>query len=583
MARHLSSVWTTLTMAFLVVANANAGHLFTQSSANTAIDLEAGSSLEITQQTFEGGGPNGLISLNFKQISTGDAAEDWSAGDALTLTIESYSRTFTFDTLAADIPGATQTASSLVANDPTLAAANITPTPGVPLAFTVAATSGRFTLEGYRIFVNGATLNGTGAAPIDQSQVVTAEPAVEEAEPVVVVVVEEKTKFEPDANSNQKGLGSHLDSINGNVTGGLATVISFLEDLTPESKALALKIISPQQSQVLGQMSTATVAVGLDNVEVRLDAIRNNFTQSTLADGSDERAGNHRHHRGLSSGDYGVRDRHGWLRAVGGKSRQNSEDGFAGSNNTVLGAIGGMDITTPNDLTLGVAFGYTRTAVDMDDFRSGDDTDIDTYQLTTYFNKTFDEFYLEGMLSYAYQDYTTSRNTHLTGIARGDFHGNMYAARLVGGYPIDLTDEIILTPYVGGEVLHISQKSYTETGAGVLSLNVASSSADRFGTYLGFKLRSIQEFEDGSVLSPMIQFDWRREWKVDGIDSRTSFVGGGGDFQSIGQNIDHNVFSLTGRLDWRRSDAFSLGVEVGGKAASKFRSYNGRVYAKWRF
>lgn len=347
--------------------------------------------------------------------------------------------------------------------------------------------------------------------------------------------------------------------------------------MTDESKALAMKLISPEQSQALGQSASNTVSTSFDTVQVRLDSVRNGGVESSIS------AGNY--DSGLSSGDEtsSILERHMWIKAIGGTADQKSKNGFAGSDSDYHGVMGGLDLTTESNLTIGAAFAYARSNVNMNDFRNGDGADIDTYQLTGYFTRPIQKFYLEGMVTYAYHDFKTTRNTHLTGVAHGDFNGDMLAVRLVTGLPIALASDTTFTPYLGVEGFHSKQNSYTETGAGALSLAVSSNTANRFRTLAGVKLATDKQLTDGSILTPMMQVNWRHEFNVDGVNTTSSFLGGGGNFESVGQNVERNVYGLSGRLNWTKTERLSLGVELGTEAASGYRSYNGQLYGNWKF
>jgi len=538
----------------LVSFSANAGHLFTQGSSNTPINLKSGQGIEITQLSYESAGASGLVDIHF--LGTGvDNNVSWSAGDSLKVTIGSWSQTFSYDTLATDFSNVTQSASSFRATDPTLAAANITPSGTT--TFTIEATSGQFTFDGYRISVNGARYNGSNSGPIDQSQVVSS------------------STFQSNAGSNQKtGVGQHLDQISGNVGGKLDDFITLLASQTPEKQQEVLKSISPEQSQALGQSVNNTVSGSFDTVQVRLDSLR--------LGGTDVQ--NLNHSSGLSSGGVldGILERHAWVKALGGKSKQDSEDGFAGADSRYHGVMGGMDFTNSSDLTLGAAFAYARTDVNMNDYRDGDGADIDTYQLTAYFNQSFERFYVEGMLTYAYQNYETKRNTHVIGVAKGDFDGDMFAARLVSCMPLYL-EQFAVTPFFGVEAYHTRQRGYTEKGADYLSMHINSNESNRFRSLVGTKVSKEFELSDGSILTPTLQVSWRHEFKEDGITTTSSFLGGGGQFESVGQNVDRNTGSISGRVNWAKTDSLSLGVELGAEASSGYRAYNGQLYADWTF
>ncbi len=85
-----------LFFSMFISSAANAGHLFTQASANTPIALNSGQGINVTQLTYEGAGTNGRVLMYF---SGGGASTAWSAGDAVQITISGWTETFQYDTL----------------------------------------------------------------------------------------------------------------------------------------------------------------------------------------------------------------------------------------------------------------------------------------------------------------------------------------------------------------------------------------------------------------------------------------------------------------------------------------------------
>lgn len=534
-----------LVTLFLPVS-AQAGHLFTQASANTPVNLTAGTGIQITQLTYEGGGNAGRVSLNF--------LGDWDSGDAIRITIKNYTQTFTYD---APLSGTSQSGSALSVIDPTLAAAGITQNGSTQ--WTVIATTGTFTFQGYRIYTGNDTFNGTGADTITQAQVVSASSL--------------GSGFVPYSNSTNVGLAQELDALNGTASGELAAVITAISAMTPESKQLALKLIAPETSQVTGQAAMNTAIAALDSVQLRLDSLRAGVGLSNFAHSSSE---------GMASGDAELKHNM-WIKLFGANGRHDAKDGYASAEDSIYGTIIGYDAPVGGGWTAGAAFGYAKTNVKMNDYRSGDGADIETYQLTGYFGRSFGRWYLDGMLALARQDYLTTRDTHLTGVAEGSFKGDLYGMRLLAGMPVTVRSGITLTPYAGLELARVNQHSYTETGAGALSLNVAANSADRVRSHLGAELATLKKLQNGGVIRPALKLNWRHEFRDDGVVTNTSLVGGGSQFETLGQSINSDVFGLSARLNWERTERMNLVLEVGGEAGSGYQSYSGQIMGGWRF
>lgn len=558
--------------AMLASPAASAGHLFTQAQTNTPVNLVSGQGIQITQVTYEddcGGCSNGLLEIDFNQNGSIDPTVAWSAGDAIQFTIGSWSQTFTFGANNNDSEyGFYTTSQSLIA-------AGITP--NGQTTWTVIATAGQFTFEGYRIYTAGGTAgdtyNGTGAGPINQSQVVDASQLGAGG-------------FVPVAAPNEKGVAATLDGLGG-ATGQLGAVVTILSAMTDDSKRLAMKLISPDRSQVMGQSAINTATSALDTVQVRLDALRLGVGAE-----SDSRIGLNSQHNshgqqqfsgeGMASGDEAL-NRSFWLKAFGGKADQDGKHGYAGSDSNIVGMMAGADRMTESGWLLGAALAYAKTNVDMTGYRSGDDADIKTYQVTGYVSKSFERWYMQGMMTYAYQDYETSRNTHLTGVAKGDFGGDMYGVRLVAGMPFSLQNDMTLTPSIGIESHRINQDSYTEKGAGAISLRVGDSDATRLRSLAGLELGALKTLSDGSKLRPSLKATWKHEFNDDGMNTTASFIGGGSQFESVGQDVNRDTYGLAARLNWEKTERIGVSVEVGAEKGDGYFGLNGQLMGTYRF
>lgn len=554
-------VWLIILAGLLFTTASHAGHLFTQASNNTPISLNAGQGLSVTQLTYEnGGGNNGRVTIDF--------GGDWSAGDAIQLTIGTWNETFSYDTVVAN--GGSQSGTALSIQSSALVAAGLNPSGQI--AWTVIASAGQFTWEGYRIYTTSGTFDGTGAAPINQSQVVNASQLGGGSNYVSI------------ASTNQTGVAATLDGLSG-ATGQMAGVLAVLDAMTEQSKRDAMRLISPDRSQVMSQSAINTTTAALDTVQVRLDNLRVGMSgqndMAMLNHGGDINAGGGAA-QGMSSGDEAL-NKTVWLKAFGGKADQAARSGFAGSDSKVFGMMAGVDRMLDNGLVLGVAAAYAKTNVDMNDFRNGDSAGIQTYQITGYFAKTFERWFLQGMLSYAYQDYDTKRNTHLTGVAKGSFNGDMYGTRLVAGMPFHITEVLTLTPSVGVEAHHIEQDGFSEKGAGALSLNVGSSDADRVRSLLGLELGMLKVLADGSRLHPSVKAGWRHDFIRDGMNTSSSFIGGGAQFESVGQKVNQDVYGLTAKLNWEKTERVGVAVELGTEKGDGYDAINGQVTGTYRF
>lgn len=391
--------------------------------------------------------------------------------------------------------------------------------------------------------------------------------------------------FSPNANHRSSGAAAVLDSLAGSASGDLATALTALSALSAEQQAVALQHIAPQTNRALSLASAQTVNGALDTVQIRLEAVRTSGFESTLMDdflsgkvmlaSMDSGAG-------LVSDDAPLT--HGvWGKVFGSEARQGANGGFAGYKANTYGLSLGTDTLVNNNWVLGAAFTFANTDVGLRDNFAGDGSDIKTYQLTGYFTRDFGKWYLEGMLAYARQEFDSVRNTTISGVAQSSFNGDQWATRVTAGRPWAANDKVTLTPSVGLEVNHYQQDGYTESGAGPLSMVVNEQSATRVRSVLGGKVSSKFAMSDGAVLKPSVHAFWRHEFKNGGVNTTSTFTGGGATFLTPGQKLARNTLNIGGSLVYEKSKTFSLSLQLDGERAPHYGSASGQIVGLWRF
>lgn len=391
--------------------------------------------------------------------------------------------------------------------------------------------------------------------------------------------------FQPRATSTSRGAAGALDGLNGSASGQMAGVITALEAMTPEQQTAALQKIAPETSAALGMATSQVVGGVLDAVAVRLEGIRTQgFTVSLaddLANGKPVMLAANGETSGLLSGDPSFRHSL-WLKAFGALGEQDMKDGFAGYEAETAGMALGSDMLLANGWVVGGAFTFASTDVSMNDFRNGDSATIDSYQLTAYTSRNFGRWYLEGMAAYALQSYETARNTGMTGIAQGDFDGDVWGLRIGGGMPLALGANYTVTPLAGLEYNQLSQDGYTETGAGALSMRIDSVSAERLRSLVGVKIGT-EYLVKSYTMRPSVQVGWRHDFMDDGIDSTATFTGGGAAFTTAGQDLEKDTLSVGVGVNMSKSDRFLFSVQLDTEQASGYSAYAGQVVAQWKF
>ena len=391
--------------------------------------------------------------------------------------------------------------------------------------------------------------------------------------------------FASNASGLASGAAGMLDSLSGTTDPGMSAAITSLQNMSASQQNAALSHVAPETNRSSEAASSQTLDAGLDTISDRLDHVRG---QGYVASAMDDllsgklmvaSAGGL---RGLIGPDKSTNHSF-WFKGFGAHANQDAQDGYAGYDSNTWGGSFGADTMLKNDWLVGAAFTYAYTDVDMNDYRSGDGTHINTYQTSLYTSHDFGAWYLDGMLSYAQQSFDGTRDTTVTGVAQSNYDGHQWAARLMAGMPLHLDAAATLTPMVGVEWNRFSQDSYTETDAGALSMSVDGQTVNRVRSVLGAKLATTWALSNGITMMPSIRASWRHEFNHDGVDTSATFVGGGTAFSTPGQALPGNSYNLGATLAFRKSRAFTLSMLVDGGKASGYTAVSGQIMGQWLF
>lgn len=112
---------------------------------------------------------------------------------------------------------------------------------------------------------------------------------------------------------------------------------------------------------------------------------------------------------GLAAGDAWAGERNFWMQGFGTFADQDDREGFDGFDVAIGGFALGVDTPLSVNLTAGLVFSYASTSVNSDS--SGNQSQIDSYQATVYGAHEFGPYFLDSMVSLAYNDYEGGRDT----------------------------------------------------------------------------------------------------------------------------------------------------------------------------
>jgi len=206
---------------------------------------------------------------------------------------------------------------------------------------------------------------------------------------------------------------------------------------------------------------------------------------------------------------------------------------------TAGNATAGISFRMTSNLAAGVLMNYNHTDAKTD--ANGSKIKVDSYSPGLFGTYYKDGFYVNGLFSYGYNDYTNSRNIPFMGAtAHSSPSGNQYVTNFDGGYDFRPEKHWIVGPTLGLTYTHLDVDSFNETGANAANLNVSSQSADSVRSRLGGHV--VYQAHVGWVtLQPNFTAMWQHEYADNGSGITSQFnIPGSGAFtiQSAAPNRD---------------------------------------------
>ena len=238
---------------------------------------------------------------------------------------------------------------------------------------------------------------------------------------------------------------------------------------------------------------------------------------------------------GMSAGN-GMSVNSGFIQAFGseGKQKDIKKSGATvyGFDSETSGLAIGFDGMTATGETIGLSASYSTTDVDGKGTGKSKNS-IDSYTVSVYADKTTENGYIEGSLTYGINDNTSSRIVNTAGLSRtyaGNYDSNQISLKFGGGVPNEVKDGTFVTPFASATGTIISTDAYTETSttaADALRLRIAQDDINSLVGTVGVKAHMIMDKG-----TPMISFAINNEFGDTEINSINTYQGGGTAFKT---------------------------------------------------
>src|SRR5262249_14755540 len=202
-----------------------------------------------------------------------------------------------------------------------------------------------------------------------------------------------------------------------------------------------------------------------------------------------------------------------WFDALGTYGELEGNTGEAEVDTLLYGGTLGADAWISDRVKIGLAAGYARSDVDLD----GRDSDVygDTIQGALYGGYSEPRGYLSAYGRYAYTYQTSHRSIESSALRRqahAHWDAHDYGAGMEAGLTVASFGGFALQPIAGFDWLQLTEDSFTENGAGALSLTVDPKTLDTTTSRLGARVFGRGDMDKAGVLTPELRAFWQRAY-----------------------------------------------------------------------
>jgi uncharacterized protein with beta-barrel porin domain len=212
-----------------------------------------------------------------------------------------------------------------------------------------------------------------------------------------------------------------------------------------------------------------------------------------------------------------------WAKGFGYFGSQDAEKAIVGYDSRIFGTMLGYDVPVAPGTRAGLGMGYARSEIDGKTFIAN--TDFNTYRAAAYISHERGPWFVQGDLSFGWNDYSGTRHILFPGIdrsAQSSYSGQDYTGYVTTGYHFFVQD-FTITPLASLQYTHMNLDNYKETGAGDINLRVNSQDYDFVESGLGVRVARPFTYQYDTYV-PELHFKWLHELSNPALQNTAAFT-----------------------------------------------------------
>ncbi len=383
-----------------------------------------------------------------------------------------------------------------------------------------------------------------------------------------------------------------IDQIGSNSTGALRTIQDYVflnNNVNDQQRQEVLDSVTQNDVGVNQSLFTATSA-SLNVIEDRITSLNLASSKSSYqvtdakgnkVKGLDKSASARSSSSGSDAAYSGAIGRSVWAQVLGSTAKQDDKKGFNGFDAQTYGLTFGIDQELENDVLAGIALSINNTEVES--ANNLKTLNIDSYQLTLYGEKKFDQYFVDGFVAGAMNRFESDRIIPLVGrVASANYDGYSFSTKFRAGYVNHLDNGIDLIPQAGLFYSYNSSTNYQEDGADTTNLSVSNASSELLIGDVGLALAyDSQAF--GYDIRPQFKASYGFDFIGNQQISTANFVGQSALINASNSKSDRNILRFSAGTDIYAADDFALNANYVFEYRDTFESHTGVLKAKYSF
>ena len=356
------------------------------------------------------------------------------------------------------------------------------------------------------------------------------------------------------ADSNQAAAIDAIMSAEGGSEAYAAVVESISSDLQSNDagrKQAALDAVtamSPETAPMVAQIQTDTAAQVFSVIGTRLGGSQ-----------------------GMASGD-GTSGTALWVQGMVGTTDMEDTGSTHGYSADTTGLALGLEAKPTQSTTVGMGFAYTST--DVDGFLRS--TDVDNMTAFLYGEYKPADWYVNGILSYAWANYDEDRSVAGTAVS-AKYDADTFGVQVMGGVNLDAAG-FTVSPEAGLRYARIGTDGYTDS----LGISVADSDEDVLTGVAGVRLAKAFEVSPAMTVKPEVRLAMTYDF-VDADNRSFVTLANGSSYAVDGETLDRFAFEAGIGVKAEMGDNFELALSYEGAWRSDFQNHAGLLNAKYKF